>query len=413
MPITAADLAILRPLAERYAAVAHLPVQRERLERYRATNDLERPRPVVLIDEVPWGEIRDDALVPRCTGSEARAIEQRLRRTLYQWDHWRDDLVVPPEFRVAKRVSSSGIGIDVREERIESSTGSYAAAHQYADQLAGDEDLARLVEPRIALDREGTEGALDDARAVFDGLLPVRAAGAVFHWATWDSIAQLRGVDALLLDLAARPAFMHRAARRLTDIGIAVRDQYVAQGLLDAEPILIHCTPALTRAPRSAGPGRGPTASAYWGRCAAQIFSAVSPSMHDEFDLAYNQELFAPFGLVYYGCCEPLHGKIGLLRKRFPALRKVSVTPWADPDVAADAIGRDFVMSCKPNPAFVAGPRFDPAPVEAEIARCLEAARRNGTTVEFVLKDISTISGDPAILARWVETVSRTIERHG
>jgi hypothetical protein len=411
MPIDAADRAALRPLAERYAAISHLDVQRERLERYRKTNDRERSRPVVLIDEVPWGEILDEALVPRCRGAEARGLEERLRRTLYQWDHWQVDLVVPPEFRVAKRIASTGIGLDVREERIESSTGSYAAAHRYADQLATDEDLAKLRIPGVRYDREATERALDDAREVFNGLLPVQAVGAVFGWATWDSIAQLRGVDNLLLDLAARPEFMHRAARKLTDVGIAVRDQYAAQGLLDAEPVLIHCTPACTRGlPAPDGGGAARPANA-WGRCAAQIFSAVSPGMHDEFDLAYNQELFAPFGLVYYGCCEPLHHKIDLLRRRFPNLRKVSITPWADPDVAADAIGKDYVLAAKPNPAFVAGPRFDPAPVEAEISRYLEATKRNGTTCEFVLKDVSTVSGDPGILARWAETVSVVIDR--
>ncbi len=410
--LSAADLALLRPLAERYAAIAHLDVQRERLERYRRTNDLERPRPVVLIDEVPWGEIRDESLVERCTGADARVLERALRRTLYQGEHFPVDLVVPPVFRVAKRVASTGIGLEVRETRIESGTGSYAAAHRYADQLATDDDLAKLRVPAVAFDRAATLEAMEDARAVFEGLLPVEATGSVFGWATWDSIAQLHGVDALLLDLAARPEFMHRAARRFTDIGIAVRDQYAAQGLLDAEPVLIHCTPARTSALTAPDRGRLAGPANTWGRCAAQIFSGVSPAMHDEFDLAYNQELFAPFGLVYYGCCEPLHGKIDLLRRRFSNLRKVSVTPWADPDVAADAIGKDFVLAAKPNPALVAGPRFDPAPVEAEITRYLEAANRNGTTCEFVLKDISTISGDPGILTRWAATVTRVIDRY-
>jgi hypothetical protein len=411
MPVTAADLTVLRPLAERYAAIAHQSVQRERLERYRATNDLERPRPVVLIDEVPWGEIRDESLNLKCPGGEARAIELRLRRTLYQWDHWQVDLVVPPEFRVSKRSASTGLGLEMQEVQIAASGGSYAAAHWYVDQLATDEDLARLREPTIRFDRDATDRELNDARAVFEGLLPVRAEGGAFQWNTWDTIARYRGVGNLLLDLAARPDFMHRTVQRFTDIAISVRDQHAAQGLLDSGPVLLHCTPACTRtlpAPLGGGPARPPEV---WGRGSAQIFSAVSPSMHDEFDLAYSQELFAPFGLVYYGCCEPLHDKVDLLRRRFPTLRKVSVTPWADTDTAADAIGRDFVMSAKPNPTYVAGPGFDPGPVEAEIARYLEAAKRNGATCEFVLKDISTISGNPGILTRWAETVARVIDR--
>jgi hypothetical protein len=49
----------LRQLAGRYSEIAQLDVQQERIERYCRTNAMESVRPVVLIDEVPWGEIKD------------------------------------------------------------------------------------------------------------------------------------------------------------------------------------------------------------------------------------------------------------------------------------------------------------------------------------------------------------------
>ena len=70
------------------------------------------------------------------------------------------------------------------------------------------------------------------------------------------------------------------------------------------------------------------------------------------------------------------------------------------------------VMAAKPNPAFVASPRFDPALVEAEIARYCKACREHGTTLEFVLKDISTIANKPENLTQWAATVSATIDRY-
>ena len=63
MPLNAKDKQTLRHLAGRYSEIAHLDVQQKRIERYYRTNAMENVRPVVLIDEVPWGEIRDDALV--------------------------------------------------------------------------------------------------------------------------------------------------------------------------------------------------------------------------------------------------------------------------------------------------------------------------------------------------------------
>jgi hypothetical protein len=134
--------------------------------------------------------------------------------------------------------------------------------------------------------------------------------------------------------------------------------------------------------------------------------------MHDEFDLAYNQELFRDCGLLYYGCCEPMDRKVDILRKRFKNLRKISITPWADAQRAAQNIGSDYVLAAKPNPAFVAMPHFNPEPVEQEIARYCAACKAHGTTLEFVLKDISTIANNPENLTQWAATVKDVIDRY-
>jgi hypothetical protein len=104
--------------------------------------------------------------------------------------------------------------------------------------------------------------------------------------------------------------------------------------------------------------------------------------------------------------------KIDTLRRRFKNLRKISITPWADPQRAAESIGADYVLAAKPNPAFVATRPFHPEPVEQEIARYCEACKKHGTTVEFVLKDISTIANDPENLTQWAATVKAVIDKY-
>lgn len=406
------DLRILRPLAERYAEIAQLDVQRERIDRYTRTNDLETVRPVVLIDEVPWGEIDDDALRCRCDDAEFRRIEDHLRRTLYQWDHFQVDLVVPPVYRVAKRSRSTGIGIDVRENLIESETGTYAASHAYVDQLATEEDLAKLELPAISYDHEATVRAEEAAREVFDGLLPIEVQGGWFAYNIWDRISVYRGVDNILIDLAMRPDFMHATANRFMEIARATFEQLLEQDLLCTRHYLLHCTPACTTSLPASDFSGTVRPQDVWGRCSAQIFAAVSPAMHDEFDLVYNQQVFGACGLLYYGCCEPMDGKIDKLRKRFPNLRKISITPWANPERAAEEIQGDFVLAAKPNPAFVNSPRFDPEPVAAEVRRYIEACKRNDTVCELVLKDVSTIANRPDNLTRWAETVAAVVDEY-
>ncbi|MDP6111477.1 MAG: hypothetical protein QGG53_06365 [Planctomycetota bacterium] len=411
--MSARDRQALRRLAERYSEIAHADIQQQRLERYDKTNAMEEVRPVVLIDEVPWGEIKDEALTNVCA-PELGWLETHLRQTLYQWEHFQVDLVVPPVFRVVKQIRvRSGIGIEVQDQQIKSDTGTYISAHAYTDQLRTEDDLAKLHEPEIVYDQAASEQSLAVADELFAGLMEVElAACGGLTYSIWDRITTFRGPDNLLMDLAARPDFMHRTARRLMEIARSEFRQLEEQELLDPYQVILHCTPACTRELPADDFDGHVRPKDVWGRCAAQIFDSVSPDMHDEFDLAYNQDLFNDCGLLYYGCCEPMDRKIDILRKRFNNLRKISITPWADPQRAAKNIRGDYVMAAKPNPAFLAMRQFDPEPVKQEITRYCEACREHGTTVEFVLKDISTIANNPENLTQWAATVKAVIDKY-
>lgn len=411
MLLSPKDRETIKPLAERYGEIASLDVQEERMDRYRRTNALEQVRPVVLVSEVPWGEIRDEALVNTCS-PELQGIERRLRLALYQWDYFQGDMVVPPAFRIMKRARSTGIGVRVEETQIKSDTGTNISAHEYVDLIKTEEDLAKFRIPEISYNRDATEQAVEMAMEVFDGIMPVELHGSALHYNMWDTISRYRGVDSLLLDLAMRPEFMHKIAARFTEIAEAMFSQYEDQDLLDPDQIELHCTVACTDELPAADFKGKVRRKDVWGRCAAQIFGSVSPDMHDEFDLAYNQQIFGECGLVYYGCCEPMDRKIDILRRRFKNLRKVSITPWADPERAAAAMGPDLVMAAKPNPALVSSGTFNPGPVQAEISGYLEACQRHGTPCEFVLKDISTIANNPDNLTQWVATVNEVIDRY-
>ena len=120
--------------------------------------------------------------------------------------------------------------------------------------------------------------------------------------------------------------------------------------------------------------------------------------MHEEFSLVYERPLLARFGLTYYGCCEPLHHKVKLMRT-IPNLRKISISPKAKVRQAAEAIGRDYVLSIKPNPAELATDVFDEEAVRASLRETLAATA--GLAVEIILKDVSTIRGDARRLDQW------------
>jgi hypothetical protein len=139
----------------------------------------------------------------------------------------------------------------------------------------------------------------------------------------------------------------------------------------------------------------------------AQIFSSVSPAMHKEFWLDYAVHWFGRFGLGYYGCCEPLHKKIDIIRA-VPNVRKISMSPFVDEAAGAENIGGDFVFSRKPSPALLCVDDWDPQAVEKDLSETLEHCTRDGCPLEYILKDISTVRYKPQRLWEW-EDIARDV----
>ena len=104
------------------------------------------------------------------------------------------------------------------------------------------------------------------------------------------------------------------------------------------------------------------------------------------------------WGLAYYGCCEPLDIKMGILR-RIPNLRKVSMSPWTDPEKAAAEVGTDYVYSHKPSPAVLATDQWNPDQARRNLRDVLDRTR--GCVVEIIMKDISTVRYEPQRLWEW------------
>jgi len=405
------DRDILRALAGRIAEIAALPVQDETRAIYRALNGLHPIRPAVMVDELPWNQLNADGeLTLQCEDPYLRAVEDGMRKLLYRFNHCKGDLLIDPFYSLGRSVSIGGIGLKVVEDTLAADHGNHIVAHQYHDQLSDHAVLDLMHDQEITVDDEDTESKRELLDSLFGDLLPIRVTGVRhgYSFAPWDLISMLRGVGPLLMSLYDEPEYMHAFMRKITDIQLKTLATLEEKNLLESYIPTIHCTPALTDELPGEMPGGRVTRRNLWGRGTAQIFASVSPAMHDEFDLKYQAEFFKGFGLVYYGCCEPLHDKIDVVKK-LPNLRKISITPWADVDMSADQMGKDYVLSSKPNPAAVAVPVLDEELLREDILKTLHACKRNGTPCEFILKDISGVSYNPKNLTRWADVVMDTV----
>lgn len=412
MLITDMEIGILRELAKEYAEIAALDIQQKNMARMRDNNDLKSGRPPVLIDEVPWHEMDiDGQLKNRCTHPFALDMETFFRRKLFQWKYFPGDMVIENFYPINKTVHSTGYGLSVKENVAITDTSNNIISHEYIDQLSTEADLEKLHCPTITGDKEADLHNVELAQETLGDILPVKLRGYYIYHAPWDVIPRLRGVSTILYDMIDRPEFTHRIIKKFTEIELSTIEQYEDLGLLDYNISNLHCTPPYSRdLPAQDYQGGKVRSKDTWIRSMAQMFSSISPALHEEFDLEYSKPLFEKFGLVYYGCCEPLDNKIDLLKKT-PNMRKLGVSPWSNVISCAEQMGGDYVYARKPNPANVAM-RTDPEVIRREISETIEACLNNGCPYEFVLKDISTVSYRPENLIIWEKTVRETIDSY-
>ena len=398
------DVAIVRQLAARVAEIAALPAQEQKRALWRKLNARQPERPMVMIDQVCWNEMNfDGSLTLQCSDPECRLYEDFLRCTLYQWAHFPVDMVVESFVRVPKAIHSTGYGISTEERVAVGDPTNSVVGHKYLNQFEHDEDLDKLKIPVISHDETETARRLAVAHELFDGLLDVRPWGMEVPIQMWDPIATWMGVEGACYALADRPEFMHQLVGRLCEGLMRTLDQLEEQGLLCQPQSLIHCTGAFTD--ELPAPGYNPDkprCKDLWTFGLAQMFSTVSPRMFKAYEVDYASRVAARFGLVYYGCCDPLDGKMNEVRL-IPNVRKVSMSPWANQARGAAEIRDEYVFSRKPSPALLAWDVFKPENVCEDLMATRQVCEQHGCPLEYILKDVSTVRYEPQRLFKWAE----------
>jgi hypothetical protein len=405
------DREIIRRLAAETAEIAALSVQEEKRRLWCGLNGLRPTRPLVMIDQVCWNEMNvDDELTLTCEDAEAQAYEWQLRAHLYQWRHFPVDMVVEPFVRVPKAIHDTGFGVQTREHIAVGDPTSGVVGHCYENQFVADADLDKIQMPVISHDTAETARRLELAHELFDGTLEVVEYGWDPYLSIWDPLATWMSVEEALYALADRPEYMLELVRRMVAGHMTRLDQLEAQGLLCHHQSLIHCTGAFTDELPAPGfdPAR-PRTQDIWMFGLAQMLSTVSPAMFEKFEIDPCRPLFDRFGLVYYGCCDPLDKKMAQVRK-IPHVRKISMSPWADEERGAAEIGGDYVYSRKPNPALLAWPTFDEQQARQHVQTTVDICARHGCPLELIFKDISTVRYEPQRLWRWAEITMEVVQ---
>jgi hypothetical protein len=393
------------------------PIMEDRRRQWRAIKDLKAEKPMILVETCMLPDyIGQEELV--CEDPYFRNIERSLYEIVRHADEIGDDIVVDPYFRIPWELDIGDYGVPIVASHAISCDGS-DVGYTFNFGVQSEADAQKLHLRDRSVKREESLLRKEQLEDIFGDILPVRLGGYDPHdpdpgYRPWlgnlyggltMDLFKLVGNSNLLYWVYDKPHLIHEMMELIRD------DRRAHFQFLEREGLLYQNTDTWMPCPGSYGfvsdlpesveNGHDVRLKDCWVWVDSQESEPISPKMYSEFFLPYIAEVARPFGLAYYGCCEGLHDRFPHVEKAIPHLRAVSVSGWSDLFQMAEMLGKKYVYSRKPTPAYISGAYPDWDLVEKDVRDTLTAAR--DCNLEFCFRDIYTIDGDRPRLARWVQ----------
>jgi len=415
MTASAKEVQSLRSLAARWMDHANQPVMGERRRQWKAIKDLKAEKPMILVETCMLPDyIGKDELV--CADPYLRNIEKSLFEIVRHADEIGDDIVVDPYFRIPWALEISDYGVPIVAHHA-TTTGGSDLGYSFNFGVQSEADFKKLHLRARSVNRKESIRQKELLQEIFGDIMPLRLGGFDYFdpdpgYRPWlgnlyggltMELFKLIGNDNLLTWVYDNPPLLHALMALIRD------DRKAHFQFMEKEKLLYQNTDTWMPCPGSYGfvsdlaepAGQEVRLKDCWCWTDSQESAPISPAMFKEFFLPYIAEVTRPFGLTYYGCCEAIHDRFEHIQKAIPNLRAVSVSGWSDFFAMGEMLGRKYVYSRKPTPAYISGAHPDWALLEKDVRDTLAAARN--CNLEICFRDIYTIDGDRPRLARWVE----------
>ena len=409
------DLLVLRDLVKRQREISQDPIMEERRSLWLHHTALDSQRPMILAET---SGVRDE-VVPvsalQCREEWPRAMERGLRELIFRYEQVRDDLVIEPRIKVGWQITVGDFGVPMEVVRGENDgkLGSYTWDPPVKDL---DRDLDKLRFRPLSVDREKTAARIELLEDLFGDILPVVNRG--WYWWTTGltgTAIRLIGLGQLMMAMYDNPKGLHRLMAFLRDDFLHYLDWFECEGLLplnnEDDYVGSGSMGYSNQLPQPDWKEGDPVrVKDMWGLSESQETVGVSPAMFEEFVFQYQEPVIGRFGLSYYGCCEPVHGRMRTI-KQLPNLRSVSVSPWCDQEIMAEELGQDYVFCRKPKPTLISTAEFDEDMIRKDLRTTLRIAGHG--PLELVMKDVHTLCDQPWRMGRWVEIAREVCAEFG
>ncbi|HNX13278.1 MAG TPA: hypothetical protein PK854_02275 [Oscillospiraceae bacterium] len=410
--ISAKDKAYLRELAKKQAEYAALPVMAERTKQWYAHNAVKGVKPLIVVEQGSFG--RDFLPEMKCEGKFAADLERQLLSKILQHERIDDDIVVPGVFEVYMDVECREFGVPVQIHHATDTKGR-DVGYEFSYPIKSlEKDFNKLKPFEFNFDRKRFADKLAAVREAIGDILPCVPTNRhhVWYYMHTAKVIQLLSMEQWMYELADNPDAVHQLMRYLNDNMLRFIDWLEREKLFTPDNGNNYAgagSYGFTDELKIPADGK-PMAKNVWGNVNSQESFAISPDMYAEFVYPYIAEIAERFGLVYYGCCEPVHALWHKCLKNLPNMRKVSISAWCDEDIMGEALrGTKVIYSRKPSPKFLGvDPVFDEDGYRKYMKDTLSKAR--GCEIEIIFRDVYTLMGDPGRPAKAVKVLREVIE---
>ncbi|MCF6175133.1 MAG: hypothetical protein L3J71_05165 [Victivallaceae bacterium] len=414
--VTTEEKVYLRELAKKHHGYANAPIMEERRKLWYKHNALQGERPMVVMEH---GGFQQDIMPPlRCLSPVAVMIETQLLMAIINYEMINDDKVISPFFTVYWQISFSLFDMTIELKHAADSDGrerGYGWEPPISDLAHG---LPTLKPSTWQVDREQTLATKVAVEEIIGDIMPVKIKNNTLQWffGLSCSVVKLMGMENMLFAMLDTPAEFTELMSRIANDHLAFVRWQEQEDLLTlnnendyAGAGSFGFTNELPTAECKAS--GNVTMKDLWLNTNSQESVGISPDMYEALIFPHYIDIAEHFGLVYYGCCEPVHDIWDSCISQLPNLRKVSVSAWCNEEIIGPKLaGSNVIYSRKPSPNFIAVDQvFNETVFSDHIAHTLKSAK--GCTLEIIFRDIMTLVGDRTRPGKAVQIVRDQIDK--
>ena len=352
------DKRIIRDLAKKQYEYSQLEVMKQRANEWLLHNTFKGKRPMIHLE---LGTFQHE-IIPqllKLESIEGRNIETSIYSNFLNYELFNDDMIVPDYYGIGWNKYFRLFDAEIISKHSTNINGN-SLGHKFNYVINDlEEDFPKFKKTVFGINKKETIERKNYFEELFGDILPVKITADALYSVPTQDIVHLMGMENMFISMYDCPDTFHAFINQIT------KDYLSYFKFLENENLIM---PTIGREELGQGslcytdelPGfdiygtRKFTTKDIWGFMDSQETVGISPAMFEEFIFPYYKKVAQQYGMLSYGCCEPVDSIWDNCLSKLDNLKKVSISPWCNEEFMADRLkGKKIIYHRKPSPNYL------------------------------------------------------------